>query len=111
MFNISFEKQSLIMAQSATRLAVEIAISCKKQEEKEFIKEYANYLYSLEMELAGTNIETIKEISRDSREKTIESMIADIKDKHDIFKINEILTVEEQIKYKDILKKNLNKYK
>lgn len=108
---MSFEKQSLIMAQSATRLAVEIAISCNKQEEKEFIKEYANYIYSLEMELASSNIETIKDISRESRETTIENMISNIKDKNDIFKINEFLTVEEQIKYKEVLKKYLNKYK
>lgn len=109
MLNISHEKQSLIMAQSSTRLAVEIAISINKPTDFTFIKKTAHELFKIETGLAGFHIEKIKELSKDSREKTIEEMLKNVKSVNDVHQINTSLTTDEQIKYKPKLQELLNK--
>lgn len=111
MINISHEKQSLIMAQSSTRLAVEIAINLSKSTDFEFIKKTAHELFKIETSLAGYHIEKIKEISRDSREKSIDEMIKKAKTKNDVMQINSSLSTDEQIYFKPKLQELLNQLK
>ena len=109
MLNISHEKQSLIMAQSSTRLAVEIAISLNKPTDFTFIKKTAHELFKIETGLAGFHIEKIKELSKDSRQKTIEEMLENAKVKSDVHTIHQSLSTDEQIVYKQKLEQLLKK--
>jgi hypothetical protein len=109
MYNVSHEKQSLIMAQSSTRLAVEIAINEGKAIDFKFIGQTAHELFKIETALAGFHIEKIKEISRDSRSKTIEAQIKKVKTKDDVHKLNASLSADEQIEYNARIKELLKK--
>lgn len=108
---ISYEKQMIIMAQSATRLAVDIALTVGKQEDFKYIGNTAHELLKIEAKLASIHMDNIKDVSKTSRKKEITELINSCTNKSEIFAINDKLSLEEQIQYKKMLEKKLKELK
>lgn len=101
-------KQAVIVAQSSTRLAVEVAIS-QGDVSKEYIKAKAEEIYAINLHLLDSNIGKYKEIQEEDRKEDLVKIIKSIKDINGWYDAWNSFTEEEQIKYKlrmEKLKKN-----
>lgn len=95
-------KQIVIMAQSATRLAVENTPLLENGDmDFKTIGNNAHKLMEVELKLAGHHIESLKIVAEFSRQKDVKKIIASIKDEKTFNEAWNSLSEEEQLKLQE----------
>lgn len=94
-------KQITIMAQSAMRLATDLAIAGKVEVTKDLkaVGNMAFRIMEIEIELVNRHVESYKSVQDDSRLRDIKKSFSMVKSIDDLVKLWNGLSEDEQVKY------------